>query len=408
MLRNGSPSLLLMFKALIVGGSVCLVQTGNTEEGGFSVERLEAQLKSSQQLNVSGEQIYEMPIAPSRARQYETFALKFDRPTKRIRLSYSRFAEWDKRTEIEAWGTLDCLNLLRIDRTTPDLYTARSSNCQRLGALYSSLSEGTPVPSAPLAILENEVEGTGLQRGTATQGVKTETLARTNNVFLQFTTPIGSESEIARYWFSPDGSALTNTEKRSGDRFRARGLFRHDARQVLDSDFSFTPDKAAIALSDFAKDQNAARSRVEALARQGNKAAKAALVSSDPAMATALFGAVDQRAWNILEELQALGMPAAYTTAGQILARSRPENLPASLQAMSPKSRKERARELVLQGAKRCDGQALIELSQGTDIFEYTPQLQARMSAIDADCTVRSSPREAKSALERFAAQWPT
>ena len=381
---------------------ILFAQAGAAKESAAELAAVQAGLMSRNQLNVFGELLYEMPAEPSQVRQYEKFGLRFDRPTGRLRVTYTRAMGQQQHVEFEAWGTIDCLDMLRVDRQSAELFTAKMHTCKKIDTLYSMMSEATGVFSVPGYILKGEVEGT-LFKSNA--GPVTISRAR-NGTQVTIKTTAPHSNYLTNYWLTSSGTALTNVEVRDGGLFRARANLTHDEANLQDKDFAFTPDPVVVAMAGI-NYQPQDPAKIRELAEHGNKAAKAALLASDKSLAGMMMGAVGEDGFHKLEELQKLDVGWAFTIEGQCIGRLPVEVLPTEYKTWTKERRAARAVELILEGARRCDGQALVELSQPFDLITPANTTPAMLAAIKSKCASSSVPEEATAASSRFAQSWP-
>ena len=372
-----------------------------------SLEELQARLMQGNYVNASGELIYQMPAGNGHERQYEKFSLKFDRQTKRLRLSYERFQGFETKISVEAWGTLDCLQLLRMDYVTSEIYTAKTQPCQKLQGLYSMLSEGTPTKSAPVYLLQGEVEGSLLSLKSRLPRREFTLTAEPKELLVQMTEGLPASQFVLRYWISPKENAIAHCEIVEGSTTRTRINYSHVSSPPQVSDFSFTPTPEQQALAEFALDRKAGEAKIKELADHGSKSAKYGLISSDGSMQAAMMGYPMTNIWSNFEALQTMGLASAFTMEGQLLGRMRETLLPDQFRAWPLEKRQQYATELVIEGAKRCDRQALIELTQGRDFMRPTAAAFARFDVIKADCNSRLAPPEARLAMNHFSDPWP-
>jgi len=386
------------------------------------LDAIATRLASRAQLDVGGEQASFSPPDAAVARQYDTFRLRFDRPTKRMRLSYSRFQNRSTRIDVEAWGTLDCLNMLRIEKTPPGLVQPTIRSCSNLSNLYSVLSDNSG-GYAPNAILQGEIEGQLIAHELGQPNARLSTSHPMGSTLLTGTyvdTQPGSgmDKHVWHYWLNEEATALVHTDVEN-DQLRVRTNFRHSEPAFVDSDFEYTINPEAQALLDFSKSPNAqAKDALKRLADQGSLAAKLQLLLSEPNVAALAFGGggtgSPDEMWKNATVLGDLGMSAMYTVQGQVLARmpaSAGKLLPARFQGLDADQRKLEAQSLVWKGAKGCDPTAQQEarsgLMMGGDIFDPNPLKQRELETIMKQCDKDMTAPELTSAASRFADPWP-
>jgi len=375
-----------------------------TETAPIDTASLQAALLAAPQLNVTGELFYRQPAYAPTHVLYDKFSLKFDRATGRLRLSYSRIgAPLVPRVQIEAWGKLDCIESLRKDYSGDEIYSAKLRHCVKLDDLYSIMSEGAGAPRAPVYVLEAEVGGNVFRRlSMPSQNASIEAGQRNAIVRITDTRVPGY---ALSYWLSSRRDALEHVEIRESVSL-TRATFHHAATPVADGEFVYAPDPAAAAIAEFNGGRGSGEARLRALADNGSRAAKAALLGSriPPGV---MMGVVDDDGWEAMDALRKLGVASMGTMQGQILGRMPERALPSRLASWSVAQRRQRATELILEAARACDGQALLELEQGTDILIVTPQLFQEFPVIKTRCRTQTVPPAVSEAASKFTDPWP-
>ena len=376
---------------------------------------VQKKMAGQSQLHLSGEQVYFLPPSAESARMYEHFTLAFDRDSQRLRLSYLRLGgAVAPRTEIEVWGTLDCLNLLRADRTPPGLVQAKSQLCSKqLDPVFSMLSEGIGIASAPVVVLSGMVRDTfwphavGPHRVIALEhnGGHTAVTFTYDNI----------PSERDHYWLSNDASRVVKADHiGQGDRWRA--VYRL-LPAPTDADFAYVPDPDLLTLAEIGKNPQANRDKLQALARRGNKAAELQLAFTEEVSMVMYFGwpkgqpEMTERTWTTLDELEKKGFGSAALVQARWLARAEAADVPAKYRALSAEERKTKAREFFWAAARACDNQALYDLpralSMGDEMFEPNPLKLAEFESVQKRCDDELTPPELKAAAEKVKDPWP-
>jgi hypothetical protein len=379
------------------------------------LDKIAASLSSRAQLNVAGEQAQFASPNAKVARQFDTFSLKFDRPTKRLRLSYSRFQNQSLRIDVEAWGTLDCLNMLRWDKTPPGLIQPRMQSCANFGSLYSVLSENSQ-GYAPQLIMLGEIESQMIAHDVNYPHMHLEVSKRPHAIVLTGNYD-NIQHHVWHYWLNAEGTALEHFDV-DNDSERVRATYRHSEASFTDADFNYSPDVETLALLAFAKDpKGSAHGTLKQLASHGSMAAKLQLKITEPSMMGLMFGAPSEsaeQAWKNSTELGQLGMSSMYTAQGRVLVRipqRAMQYLPKRFQSMPPEQRKREAGKLVWQGVQGCDPEAFEEARsgflQGSDIFDPNELKLTELDAIKRECGQRMTASELTKAAALFE-PWPT
>jgi hypothetical protein len=381
---------------------------------GGDLDKIAASLSSRPQLDVTGEQAHFMPRDATVASQFDTFHMKFDRPTKRFRLSYSRFQNQSLRIDVEAWGTLDCLNMLRKDTSPPGLIQPKMQTCVNLGSLHSMLSENSQ-GYAPQLIMSGEIESQMIAHDVNSPHMRLEVARRPGGIVLTGTYD-NIPKHVWHYWLDAAGTSLQHFDV-DDDGLRVRANYRHRAGSFTADDFGYAPDAETVALVAFAKDPKASRGAAQELADHGSRAAKLQLKFTDPNVLAIAWGASvesPELAWKNSTELGELGMPGMYTYQGQLLARVPPtavQLLPKRFQNMSADNRRLEARKLVWKGAQGCDPTAMQEardgLFRGSDIFDPNALKRTELETIKRQCDQRMTAPELSKAGTLFADPWP-
>jgi len=401
-------------KSLLPSLGLLLCSLAGAAEPSSELDKIAASLSSRPQLDVTGEQAHFMPRDATVAHQFDTFHMKFDRPTKRFRLSYSRFQNQSLRIDVEAWGTLDCLNMLRKDTTPPGLILPKMQTCVNLSYLYSMLSENSQGYAPQLTML-GEIESQMIAHDVNSPHMRLEVARRPGAIVLTGTYD-NIPHHVWHYWLDAAGTALQHFDV-DNDGERVRANYRHGVASFAANDFDYTADAETVALVAFAKDPKAARGTVQELADRGSLAAKLQLKFTDPNVSAMAWGAPvesPELAWKNSTELGELGMPGMYTYQGQVLARMPPTGvqlLPKRFQGMSMEKRKLEARKLVWKGAQGCDPTAIQEardgLLRGSDIFDPNALKLTELESIKHQCDQRMTAPELSKAASRFADPWP-
>jgi len=376
---------------------------------------VQGRLAAHAQLNVTGEQVYFMPENAPQARLFDTFSLKFDRPTKRLRASYKRYQGAAQRTDIEAWGTMDCLNMLRADHSPPGLIQAKSQECVHFDSLYSMLSEGTPTAAAPVTIMLGEIEDKLLPQDAQQPHRHIEIERKPPHTLITLTYD-NIPNHVGRYWLNASGDEVDKIDV-AGTGARLRIAYTHHRETFTASDFSYTPNAEVAALAAIAKDPKAGRPQLETLAKQGSKAAQLRLAMSEETAGLMYFGPprghpeISDQGWKTMDKLAKLGFSSSYMVQARWLGAGPVDSLPTQFKTWSTEQRKHRARELFWTAAKACDPQALQDLpralSMGDEIFEPNPLKLVEFDPIRQHCEQTLTAPELQSAAARFADPWP-
>jgi hypothetical protein len=380
------------------------------------IAAIQAKLMSQTQLRVTGEQAYFIPADAAKPFLFERFSLQFERTTQRLLLSYSRFTAVGQRTDIQAWGTLDCLNMLRAEHSPPGLIQAKSQSCVHLDPLYSMLSEGTPIASAPVVLLSTAIRDTFFS-STANQPHRTISTDHQGDRISITLCYDNLPNEVAHYWLNAAAGAIEKVDATStGSRLRA--TYAYGTETLTDKDFAFTPDAELATFAAIGNDPRTARAQLERLAQNGSKAAQLQLAySSDQTVALMFFGfprgnpEMTEQGWTSMEGLAKQGFGSAYLVQARWLARVTPDDLPARFKDLPQEKRRQQAREYFWMAAKACDMQALADLpralSMGDEIFEPNPLKLAEFQTVKAHCDEVLAAPELKSAAAHFADPWP-
>lgn len=382
-----------------------------------TAEVVEAQsrLASLEQLRVTGELVDLVPPTATRAREYERFSLAFDRPSQRLRFSFSRFGGVGAaRVDIEASGTLSCLNVTFAQRMWPVMIQAKSQTCGNLDALLSMLGEGTQTLPAPSAILNGMVRDTMLPHMVREPGsIVTVVHNREHVEIVQAFTGLPEVSW--RYWLSPAGVRLEKIEG-TDSTHRVRMRYTWSESPLTDANFAYTPDKEVEGLALAYKDPKNAQAILDSLARGGSKAASLQLALTDVAIGVMYNGwpkgdhEFTERAWTELESLDKQGYSTGLPRA-RWLARAAAAELPDRFKAMTLQQRTQAASGFFWQAARECNAEALHDLpralSMGGDVLDADPSRIPDSDAIRKHCEEVTTPAELKAASAKLTDPWP-
>jgi len=358
-------------------------------------------LASHAQLDVKGEEAHFAQGGSTIPIQFDTFTLKFDRPSKRFRLIYSRFIIKSRRIDVQAWGTLDCLNILRTDRRAPGYVEPTLKTCAHLDALYSTLS-GFSQGEGTTEILRGEVENNLLERRTTNRSTQVELKRTPTNVLIEGSDVIqGKTLGTWKYWLSADSSSIEHyAADNQGERVRAN--YEHSMPALSDSDFDYKPDEETLAFADFKQNpKGPARTVLESAASKGSVAAKLALKSQEPNASGLAYGIGindPEAAWENSTELGKLGVASMYTVQAQLLVRMPDAGLkylPGRYQTMNLEQRQVEAAKLMWAGVQGCDAEAMNEVSRGfLRGLDSEPQKLAELETIRKNCDQRMTAPE--------------
>jgi len=326
------------------------------------------------------------------------------------------------RIDVDAWGTLDCLNMVRVERTPPAFVSPKMQSCTKFDSLYSVLSENAAGYS-PNSIMRGEIESTLVAAIAQERNIEV-TLGHEHGMRVMKGVYHSPQKEIGyntlhewKYGFNETGTQVLHIAvDDSGGRSRAN--YKHTDAAFADSDFSFVPDPELIMLADFNQAPNGpARAALENAAANGSLTARLALAIREPTAAGMAYGiGLDdpESAWDRSTELAKLGVASMYTAQGQLLARMSPhalQYLPKQFRTMTADQRKLEAAKLVWKGAQGCDTQALEEagkgLLMGGDIFDPNVLKQNERATITRACDKKMTAPQLLTAAGHFKLPWP-